>query len=72
MTLFLDVFQPERPDPDPFPDHGRGHARTGADTGRGGGAEGRIQHARDSQEQGPVQVRQKTKVYEIISRWIES
>ena len=43
MTLFLDVFQPERPDADPVPDHGRGHARAGADTGWGGGAEGRIQ-----------------------------
>ena len=61
MTLFLDLFQPERPDADPVPDHGRGHARAGADPGRGGGAEGRVQHARDAQEQGPVQVKQKQK-----------
>ena len=54
--LFADIFQPERPDPDPVPDHWRGHAGAGADTGRGGGAQGRIQHERDPGEQEQMQV----------------
>ena len=61
MTLFLtllltDVFQPERPDPDPVPDHGRGHARVGADTGRGGGTQGRLQLQGDHRAEEQMQV----------------
>ena len=47
----LDLLQSQRPDPDPVSDHWRRHAGARADPGRGGGAQGRILHAKDTQQQ---------------------
>ena len=58
MFSVSDLLQPERPDPDPVSDHGRRHARAGAHPGRGGGAQGRLQHQGDSGEQEQMQVSQ--------------
>ena len=51
LHISPDLLQPQRPDPDPVADHGRRHTGAGADSGRGGGAQGRIQHAQDTQQQ---------------------
>ena len=58
MFSVSDLLQPECPDPDPVSDHGRRHARAGAHPGRGGGAQGRLQHQGDSGEQEQMQVSQ--------------
>ena len=62
MFSVSDLLQPERPDPDPVSDHRRRHARAGAHPGRGGGAQGRLQHQGDSGEQEQMQVSQGFKL----------
>ncbi len=56
-SFFLpaDVLQPERPDPDPLPDHWGRHPRAGAHPGRGRRPEGGLLHPRDPEPPRPLQ-----------------
>lgn len=53
-NFFADILQSKRFDADSLTNHRRCYARAGADSGRGGGSSGGLQHPREPVQSGPV------------------